>query len=450
MSFGAPRGYGLSTGVYLVVASMVGAGILTSSGYTLRETGNPWSLLGLWALGGVMALAGAMTVAEMASMLPHVGGDYLFAREAFGRGAGVVVGWATFVLGFAAPTAVIARLASSYLLGGLAGDWQPFAEPAMAVFLIGSCAAAHALGRGESAGAQAWTTVAKLVILSALVIIGFAAGNGDWDHFRRGGWPPAGEWPVLAGSLVYVGYAYAGWNAAAYLAGELKDPPRMVPRALVGGCLLVTLLYLALNCLYIYAVDPATFATLPMEDVGRVAELAMTSLLGPGVGRGVSVVLGIGLVASVSAYLMSGSRVLAAMAADGAFISSAARWHETRGTPVFAVMWLGITAGLLACSGSFLQLLDYTSTGLTAVSAIVVAAIFPLRARLSHAGFRLPLFPLPPLLVLALSAWTIAAVLLQPEKRIPAILSLGTIAMGIPMAGWLGRCNTQWTGLKNE
>jgi len=439
VSSGAPRGYGLSTGVYLVVASMVGAGILTSSGYTLRETGNPWSLLGLWALGGIMALAGAMTVAEMASMLPHVGGDYLFARQAFGRGAGVVVGWATFVLGFAAPTAVIARLASSYLLGGLAGDWQPFAEPAMAVFLIGSCAAAHSLGRGESAGAQAWTTVAKLSILSALVIIGFASGNGDWGHFRRGGWPSGGEWPVLAGSLVYVGYAYAGWNAAAYLAGELKDPPRMVPRALVGGCLLVTLLYLALNSLYIYAVDPASFATLPMEDVGRVAELAMTSLLGPGVGRGVSLVLGIGLVASVSAYLMAGSRVLAAMAADGAFFPFAGRWHAKRGTPAGAVTCLGMTASVLACSGSFLQLLDYTSTGLTAVSAIVVAAIFPLRARLPASAFRTPLFPVPPLLVLGLSGWTIAAVIMQPDKRVPALLSLGTIALGIPLVGWRAR-----------
>ena len=440
MSVGPQRGYGFYTGLYVVVASMVGAGILTSSGYTLRETGNPWSLLGLWAVGGAMALAGALTIAEMATLLPSVGGDYLFAREAFGRGAGVVVGWATFVLGFAAPTAVIARLAAKYLVGPVAGPWQDVAEPGLAVALIAACAFAHGLGRSESAGAQAITTVAKLVVLVGMALVGFLSGGGDWGHFNRGGWPGQGEWPALAGSLIYVGYAYAGWNAAAYLAGEMRDPARMVPRALVGGCLLVGVLYLALNVLYIYAIDPAAFAEMPMGDVGRVAELAMTTLCGPGIGRGLSLVVGLGLIASVSAYLMSGSRVLAAMAADGAFFPLAGGWHASRGTPVGGVACLGFTASLLACSGSFLQLLDYTSTGLTAVSALVVAAIFPLRRRMSlAAGFRMPLYPLPPLLVLGLSTWTVAAVLIQPDKRLPALLSLGTIAAGIPLAGWLVR-----------
>jgi L-asparagine transporter-like permease len=118
----------------------------------------------------------------------------------------------------------------------------------------------------------------------------------------------------------------------------------------------------------------------------------------------------------------------------------AGNWHAARGTPVGGIVCLGASACLLACSGSFLQLLDYTSTGLTAVSALVVAAIFPLRRRMpSAAGFRMPLYPLPPLLVLGLSTWTVAAVLMQPEKRLPALLSLGTIAAGIPLAGWLIR-----------
>ena len=137
---------------------------------------------------------------------------------------------------------------------------------------------AHGLGRNESAGAQAITTVAKLVVLAGMALVGFLSGGGDWGHFHRGGWPGQGEWPALAGSLIYVGYAYAGWNAAAYLAGEMRDPARMVPRALVGGCLLVGALYLALNVLYIYAIDPAAFADMPMGDVGRVAEFGSVRL----------------------------------------------------------------------------------------------------------------------------------------------------------------------------
>ena len=111
-----PRGYGLPTGIFVVVAGMVGAGILTSSGYTLRDTGNPAALLALWALGGLMALCGAWCMVEMATALPRVGGDYVFAREAFGPAAGVVAGWLSFLVGFAAPTAVVSRLAANYAM----------------------------------------------------------------------------------------------------------------------------------------------------------------------------------------------------------------------------------------------------------------------------------------------------------------------------------------------
>lgn len=442
MSTEPRRAYGLSTGIYVVVASMVGAGILTTSGYTLRETGNPWSLLALWAVGGLMALAGALTIAEMATMLPRVGGDYLFAREAFGPGTAIMVGWATFILGFAAPIAVIARLATSYMLGDwlalLPGPWPAILEPGLAVTLIAACACAHAFSHNHSASTQATTTVIKLAILSGMVMAGLTLGTGSWAHFRVGGWPASTEWMPLASSLIYVSYAYAGWNGAAYLAGEIRDPGRLLPRALVGGCLLVTLLYLAMNTVYIFAIDPVAISAMSPGEVGRVAELAMTNLFGSGVARSISVILGVGMVASVSAYLMSGSRVVVAMAADGAFFSMAGGWHPTRGTPIGAIVSLALVACILACSGSFLQLLDYTSTGLTAVSALVVAGIFPLHQRLGRGvAFRMPLYPLPPLIVLGLSIWTITAVLMQEEKQIPALLSLATIAVGAPLAGWL-------------
>lgn len=442
MTTGPRRDYGISTGIYVVVASMVGAGILTTSGYTLRETGNPWSLLALWVLGGVMALAGALTIAEMATMLPGVGGDYLFAREAFGPGTAILVGWATFILGFAAPIAVIARLATNYMLGdmltSLPGPWPTVLECGLTVTLIGACAWAHAFSHNNSAGTQATTTLLKLAILVGMVTAGIAFGNGSWSHFRVGGWPAPTEWMPLAGSLIYVSYAYIGWNGAAYLAGEMRDPGRFLPRALVGGCLIVTLLYVAMNTLYIFALDPRAMTAMAPPDVGRVAELAMNNLFGTGVARSVSVILGMGMVASVSAYLMSGSRVVVAMAADGAFFPMAGHWHPTRGTPIGAIGSLALVACILACSGSFLQLLDYTSTGLTAVSALVVAGIFPLRRRLGKgAAFHMPLYPLPPLILLGLSFWTITAVLLQEDKQIPALLSLATIAVGVPLAGWL-------------
>jgi APA family basic amino acid/polyamine antiporter len=434
--------FGVWTAYFLVIASMVGAGILTTSGYTLRETGNPASLLGLWIAGGVMALCGAITLVELGTKLPHVGGDYIYVREAFGRDAGVVAGWATFIIGFAAPTAVIARLASDYLLipalslaGASAGSAPDWLGPAGASLLIAMLALTHGLGHQESSRLQTASTIAKISVLIAMAVIGLMFGEGDWSHFRAGGWPSSAEWPVLATGLIYVGYAYSGWNGAGYLAGEIRDPVRLLPRATIGACLTVVAIYLLINVMYVYALDPRSLTTRSPDEVKQVAELAATALFGPRYAGALSGLLGLGLVASVSAYLLAGPRVAVAMARDAVFPRVAAVVHKTRGTPIPATLMQAALAIVFTWSGSFREILDYASIGLTAIAAFVVASVFPLRRRsdLSH-PYRLPLYPLPPLLFLGLSAWTITSTLLQPAQRVPCLLSLATLAAGIPIA----------------
>jgi len=444
-----PRKFGYWAGHFVVMSSMIGAGILTTSGYTLQATGNPTALLALWVTGGLMALAGAFTIAELATALPHAGGDYVFVREGFGRGAGFVAGWATFVLGFCGPTAVIAHIAVTYLTSPFAGYFPGglpwWVIPAGASLLIAAVTAAHCLGQTESGRIQVVVTAAKVLLLAALGAGGLLFGKGDWTHLTVGHWPTADQWPALASGLIYVSYAYSGWNGAGYLAGEIRDPARLLPRTLLWGTLSVVALYLVVNLAYVFALDPTEMAGRTFDDpaVEKVAETAVTGMFGREVANVFGVLIGLGLVASASAYVLTGPRVTFAMARDGYFPAFTGRLHPRRGIPVWATLAQGGAAIGFVWSGSFLQLLDYVSVGLAAVSGLVVASVFPLRRRVTSGTFRLPLYPVPPVLYLALIGWTITSQVLDPNKRIPALLSLGTILAGIPLAGLFGRRHTR-------
>jgi APA family basic amino acid/polyamine antiporter len=438
-----PRQFGYWAGHFVVMASMIGAGILVTSGYTLQATGNAAALLGLWIVGGVMALCGAITTAELATSLPQAGGDYLFVREGFGRGAGFVAGWATFVLGFCGPTALVALIALSYLtspftehLAAIFPAWAAeYIIPSGATILIAGVTAAHCLGQRESGRFQVAVTLVKVALLLGLGAGGLAFGTGDWRHLLVGTWPTSTEWPALATGLIYVGYAYSGWNGAGYLAGEMREPSKFLPRALIGGTLCVILLYFVVNVAYVYALNPAEMTTLTPAKVKKVAELAVSRLFGPRAAGLFAVLIGMSLVASVSAFVLTGPRVTFAMARDGCFPSWAGALHASRGIPVWATVTLGCTSGVLVWSGSVEQLLDYTSVGVAAVSGLMIASVFPLRWRRDLARpYRLPLFPIPPLIYLGLVVWTIAQQLLQPDRFRSTALSLVTLLAGIPLA----------------
>lgn len=450
-----PRKFGFWSAYFLVVASMVGAGILTSSGFTLKDTANPAGLMAIWTLGGILALCGTVTIAELATRLPKAGSDYLFVREAFGREAGIVVGWATFVLGFAAPTAVVGRLAANYLLIPVMPwfkqanmDSLNYVEPAVATLFILFLMIVHGLGHRESSGMQVMSTLLKILLLVGLVVLGLSFGQGDWSHFAQSHVPSSSEFFTLGVGLIYVSYAYTGWNAAAYVAGEVREPEKLLPKSLIAGCATVVVLYLLVNLTYVYALNPKMMTELSYDEVTPVAQLAAENLFGREVGGAVSILLGVGMLASVSAYMLSGPRIAFAMAHDGAFPRFAANLHSERETPVAAIIAQGVIAIGLAWSGPFLSILNYTAIGLAVISGLVVASIFPLRLRkdLPH-PFRMPLYPLPPLLYLALMVWILITGIMQDVEGLQAdsaklpttFLSLLTIAAGLPVAYFLGR-----------
>ncbi len=358
-----------------------------------------------------------LAVAELATALPKSGGDYVFVRAAFGRGAGFVSGWATFALGFAAPTAVAAHLALAYLTAPYAAD---LAEglPAVGRGAPGAarrqrCILAvgviHSLGHRHSSWLQTAATAITAGVLLAIAVGGRVRPRrleppvGD-------GWPTAAQWPVLAVGLVYVSYSYAGWNGAGYLAGEIRDPARTLPRCLIGGTAAVTALYLLVNLAFVYALDPAAMTAMRRTRCGRWRNWRSASCSARPRRGWSAAALGLCLVAAVSAFVLTGPRVAFAMARDGAFPAFAGRLHPTRRTPMAATLTLAVASAALVWAGSFLELLDYASVGLAALTGLTVASVFPLRRRSDlPRPYRMPLYPLPPLAFLALTALTIGS-----------------------------------------
>lgn len=507
-----PRKFGFWTGLFVMVSSMVGSGILVTSGYQLRTTENHLVLLGLWGLGGVLALAGSLTMAEMATAFPRAGGDYVFVRIAFGPACGFVYGWSTLLIGFAAPIAVVSQTAAEYLLAPwLAAGAQTAAKtaslatpiawsvaaPGLYLLFVGPAGAlaevtatlwfpppgwqgaylllglasliiiiftwSHCRGHENSAAVQVATSALKTGMLAALALVGLLWGQGNWHHLTVGK-PLADQAPAaLATGLIYIMYCYTGWNGAVYLAGEIRDPPRLLPRCLLIGCFLVTGLYLLINLTYAYAIAPDELRGQPDSVVQPVAHYAATRLFHRRAGDLLSLVVGLGVLASVSAFILSGPRVTFAMARNHLFPRFAGALHAGTGMPVAATVVQGVLALTFLWSGAaatfvdylrtgalapdheeralhvLQSLLNYAGTGLAIISAMVVLPIFVLRRQQRfQPTFRTPFYPLPPLLFLAISAWMIIANAWEPDQRLPSLVSVLTILAGFPLY-WLLR-----------
>lgn len=431
------RSFGLSTSTYVVVASMVGVGILTTSGYTLKDTGSPLVLLGLWLVGGVLAACGALTVAELAAALPQAGGEYVFVRETYGRPWAFLYGWVSFLIGFSAPAAIMAHAAGRYLAGpwlDSSGSDAVFRLLAAAFLVVFSLL--HIRGQSLGSRVQDVTTIVKVALLAAVALGGLASGRGSFANLAAES-PGSVSWGVLAISLVYVMFSFSGWNAATYLAGEVREPGRTLPRALLLGCGGVTALYLLLNVVYVYALPAAEVAAMPYGRVEPIAAVAVERLFGPRASGPFSVVVGLGLLASVSAMVLTGPRVYYAMACDGLFPAVAARLSVRAGTPAVAIAAQTACSLVLLLTGRFHDILTYAGVGLSLSSFFVVLSVFVLRVRRPDLArpFRVPLYPVPPLLFLACTSWMIVFAFVQQPRW--STISVGSILAGIPVYyGW--------------
>ena len=435
-----PPRFGLATAIFVVVSSMVGTGVLTTSGYSMFFLGSNQLMLALWVIGGVLAVCGALTLCELTASIPRSGGDYVYLHEAYGPAVAFLSGWVSFFIGFGGPIALSSSAAAKYLLVpfALAERTEALARPSLASAIVLALAAVHCLGRESSIRFQGGMTLVKLAILLGLGVVGVALGWGRWENVADR--PPLTSDLALtmASSLVYVTYAFTGWNAASYLAGEVDRPQRQLPVAILVGTGLVTVLYLLLNLAYALAIPTAAIRDLVQGAGGNVgvvdpiAQIAAERLVGRRVANPLSVAIGLTLMASVSAYVLTGPRVLVAMAAAGQFPGFVA-WITRRGAPAVAT---GLQVGwalILLWTAAFEPILKYASIGLMAFSMLTVSSAFVLRRREPDRPrpFRTPGYPVTPLIYL-LGTGVVVVTVARSNPEI-ALASGGSILLGIPV-----------------
>lgn len=418
-----PRSIGAPTATLLVVASMVGTGIFTTSGLLIRDLGSPLAVIAAWLLGGVLALCGALSYGELAAALPRNGGEYQLLSRIYHPAVGFAAGLLSLVVGFSAPLAASGLAFGHYLSAVLPG--VPPTAAGIAVVVV--AAVPHALNVRLGGRVQSAMTVLEIALVVAFVAAG--AARGDPSRLLAGGDRPlaVAATPAFAVALVYVSFAYSGWNGAVYLAGEVRDPSRAVPRALLVGTSLVVVLYLALNVVFLAAAPPAELA-----GVVEVGHVAAVRLLGPGAGRALSALIALTLAAAVSAMLMAGPRVYERMGRDYPSLAVLARRSHGRG-PVAAVTLQAVLALAMIATSSFGALLLYIGFTLSLVAGLTVAGVLVLRRR--EPGLARPVrtwgYPVTPLLFVVLSGWMIVHALVQNPASSWAGLATAVVGLGL-------------------
>jgi basic amino acid/polyamine antiporter, APA family len=383
---------GTAPAVALVVANMVGTGVFTSLGYQLEAVPSAFPILLLWALGGFLSFCGALCYAELVAMMPRSGGEYHLLREAYHPMAGFLAGWISLVAGFAAPIALAAMAFGRYMVK-LGCPGSPVLLAAGAVVLVTVVMLGSTTGVGRLLG---WLTLLKVSLILAFIAgavflrgegaaVSLAPRAGDGELILSGG---------FATSLVYVMYAYTGWNGAAYVAGELKNPQRSVPLALLGGTAAVTLLYVGLNAAFLAR---APWETLRSEP--EVALAAAQAIFGERGGSWMGGLIAFGLMSMLTGLTWAGSRVHQRLGQDLERLDFLARLNR-HGAPVGAVLLQGAMALVLLLSGTFDDVLNYVEALLLVSSLLAVAAVIWLRIRrpMAERPFKVPFYPLPPLL----------------------------------------------------
>lgn len=410
------RPVGWGSAAALVVASMIGTGVFTTSGFLLTDLGSPWAVLAVWVAGGILATLGALSYGALARRIPESGGEYLFVSRTLHPAAGYISGWISLLVGFSAPLAAAAFGFGEYAkawLGGCPPQWS-------GTLLIVLFACVHAMPVRRGVRVQDWAVLVKVVLILAFVCIGFA--RLDVTAPRS---PFSSPLSTLAVSLVWVSFSYSGWNAAIYIGGEVTDPERNLPRSLLVGTALVTLLYLALNAVFVFSAPVSELAG--KLEIGRIAANALG---GRPLAEAVTALIALALVTSVSAMVMAGPRVYARMATDGCLPHWLAANH---GPPRAAIALQAGLALAMLWTASYQSLLTYIGFTLGLSTAGTVVGLIRLRRRegpsLAVAGW--PWVPALFLIgVLGMTTFSVA------RRPVESLFGFGTIALGWLVWRW--------------
>ena len=420
-----------ATALAIVIANMVGTGVFTSLGFQLMTLQSGFALIMLWVVGGVVAMCGALSYAELGAALPRSGGEYNFLGRIYHPGAGFVSGWVSSTIGFSAPVALAAMTFGAYttssILPEASESARAWTERGLAVALILILTVIHTRQRETSGVFQSLFTVIKIVVIIGISIAALILVS-DYQPISllpRPGDAAALTSGAFAVSLIWVSYAYTGWNVATYLTEELEHPQRSLPWVLFVGAFGVMLLYILLNAVFLL--------TTPMEKmVGEleVGVIAARHVFGQAGAVFTGAVLGVLLVSTVSAMTIAGPRVLQMIGQDIHVFRALAKTNQD-GVPTTAVMVQSGLALLFVATATFDQVLIFASFTLALNSLLAVGGLFVLRFRDPDLDrpFRVPVFPLVPLIYLALTIWTLIYVAIERTQEVTGSLAL--IGMGV-------------------
>ena len=441
---GLLRQLGFFSATALVISNMVGMTIFGTPGLMAGQLGSASLILACWAVGALFAFAGALSYSELGINFPSSGGEYVYLTHAFGPEWGFMTGWVSFFAGFSAPIAAAALAFSDYL-----GYFFPSMKQANASLVIGSGAFSLRLGNGQlvasaliagftilncfgvgrTAKVQNVLTSTKLLVIAGFVLFGFGFGTGSWSHFsaaavRTSTLSVPTQFVV---SLLWVMVGYSGWNAATYVAEEVRRPERTLPLALATGSVIVAAIFLALNTIFIYATPLES-----MKDVIAIGSLSAANLFGPRVAGIFAALMALSIVSTVNAEVTIGPRVYYAMAKNKAFFHAAARVHPRWHTPVYAILSQGLCAMVMTLT-PFPDLLVYIGFSLTLFSVLSVVALFLFRRRrqdwqkLRAVQFAWP--AIPAAYILVGTCMMVYGVIWQPLASLTALATVGAGAL---------------------
>ncbi|MBQ0736172.1 APC family permease [Aquimarina celericrescens] len=406
---------GLLTATAIVIANMIGAGIFTSLGFQLVDTTNTWSIIILWILGALMAMCGALSYAELGTYWQRSGGEYHFLSKAFHPLLGYLSGWVSLTIGFSAPIAL-----SAMALGKYISPYVKTPDMVLAITTILIISFFHSLSIKRSSILQNTTTILKVSLILVLIYFGLTKTSIASAYLWDQSWKEEIILPAFAVSFVYVTFSYSGWNAAAYIVDEIRDNRKNLPKALLLGTALVSVLYLLLNFVFL---KQNTIENIRGQlEIGQITAI---SLFGEKGGELISFGIALMLISSISAMVWAGPRVTQVMAEDHQLWRLFSKKTKNK-VPINAIWLQTVITLLLLLTGTFEQVMIYSGFVLQLFAALAVAGVFVARKKnKSKIGFRSPFFPIPQIIFLVLSLWVLIYLLFaQPLETGLGLLNL--------------------------
>lgn len=433
---GLERKLGLFSVTNIVIANMIGAGIFTTSGLLMKDLRNPLLMILLWIGGGIIALCGALCYGELGAAIPRAGGEYIFLSRLFHPVFGFLSGWVSFFVGFSAPIAASAIGFTEYFTRAVPqllslGNFEGAPDATVlkkfySILIIIVFTLIHLRGIEFGARVQNSLTILKVGLIASLILIGFSFGNGSLNHISQGiefNFDFEG-WKIIGLSMMWIMFAYSGWNASAYIGSEIKNPSKNLPLSLMLGTGIVMFLYFCLNLFYVYAVAPEN-----MRGVLSIGGLAVGNLFGKSFENFFSILISFALFSSVSAFIILGPRVYYSMAKDGYFFRFVSEVHSVYRVPSKSILLQCLISIIIVFSGTFEQILTYMGFSLGIFPILAVIGVFKLR-HLRKSRYKLPVYPIVPIVYIIAGVSILLLGFL--ERPIPSSCAILTVIGGIP------------------